>query len=132
MKKYRHYIKQNVYNHSIKVAILCYNHYKRHNTKKIILKELVRGALLHDYYLYDWHEKNSDHKFHGFTHPKKAYLNAIKKYPDLSKKEADMIRRHMFPLTIIPPKTKAGWLVCLYDKLAAISDYFGKNKLKLN
>ena len=55
MKNNKHHIKSNVYDHSIKVAYLCYNHYKKFETK-IDLQEFVRGALLHDYYLYDWHD----------------------------------------------------------------------------
>ncbi len=30
---------------------------------------------------------------------------------------------HMFPLTLIPPTTKEGWLICIFDKVAAKSDY---------
>lgn len=37
----------------------------------------------------------------------------------------------MFPLTPIPPQTKAGWLLCFYDKVAAVSDYLSENKWKL-
>lgn len=127
MKNYKHHIKGSVYDHSIKVAYLCYKHHKKFATR-IDLKEFVIGALLHDYYLYDWHD--GEHKLHGFTHAKIAYQNAIKKYPDLTIRQQDMIRRHMFPLTPIPPRTRGGWLVCFYDKVAAISDYFGKNKWK--
>ena len=36
---------------------------------KVNEKALVKGALLHDYFLYDWHEKRKGHHFHGFTHP---------------------------------------------------------------
>ena len=34
-------------------------------------RELIRGALLHDYFLYDWHipDKENPHKLHGFYHP---------------------------------------------------------------
>lgn len=37
---------------------------------------LVRGAFLHDLYLYDWHEKDGDHKWHGFHHADRALKNA--------------------------------------------------------
>lgn len=30
-------------------------------------RDLVRGALLHDYFLYDWHDKYSHEKLHGFS-----------------------------------------------------------------
>ena len=31
-------------------------------------KSLVRGALLHDYFLYDWHTPDPSHRLHGFHH----------------------------------------------------------------
>ncbi len=37
---------------------------------------MIRGAMLHDFYLYDWHEKN--HDWHGFTHADRAVENAKK------------------------------------------------------
>ena len=130
MKNNQHHVKSNVYNHSVKVAYLCYKHHKRFGTK-IDLQEFIRGALLHEYYLYDWHDRKPEHRYHGFMHPKRALKNALQKYPDLTEMEKDMIVRHMFPLTVIPPKTKAGWIICFYDKVAAISDYLGKNRWKL-
>ena len=36
---------------------------------------LVRGALLHDYFLYDWHKKDDGHRWHGFRHGKTAARN---------------------------------------------------------
>ena len=29
-------------------------------------RSLVRGALLHDYFLYDWHVPDPSHRLHGF------------------------------------------------------------------
>lgn len=129
MKTLRHHIKTSAYAHSIKVAYLCYQHHKRHGTR-IDRYFFVRGALLHDYYLYDRRNKSIRHKFHSFTHPKKALQNAKNAFPDLTPMEIDMIERHMFPLTPHPPKTRGGWLLCFYDKVAAISDLFGKNMWK--
>ena len=39
-------------------------------------RALIRGALLHDYFLYDWHDKANGHHWHGFTHPGTALHNA--------------------------------------------------------
>ena len=127
MRQYRHHIKGSVYDHSLKAAYLCYRHHRRFRSKTE-LSQLLRGALLHDYYLYDWHDKSTSHRFHGFTHPRRALKNALRRYPDLTGTEQDMILRHMFPLTPVPPRTAAGWLLCFYDKVAAVSDYFGENK----
>ena len=129
MKRCKHHIKGSVYDHSIKVAYLCYRHHKKHGTR-IELGEFVRGALLHDFYLYDWHDMLPGHRLHIFTHPKYALINAASYYPELTARQRDMIGRHMFPLTPMPPKTRAGWLICYYDKLAALGDYFEKNKWK--
>lgn len=128
MRNYKHHLHGCTYEHSIKVAHLCYRHYQRFGSK-VNLDELIRGALLHDFFLYDHHDKNGIEGVsglaHWFVHPKRALENARKAYPDLTKNEQDMIARHMFPLTLIPPKTRYGWVVCFYDKVAAIREFCG-------
>lgn len=37
---------------------------------------LVRGAFLHDFYLYDWHVPDKHHRLHGLSHPDTALRNA--------------------------------------------------------
>ena len=81
-------------------------------------RELIRGALLHDYFLYDWHEKNAGHRFHGFIHAGRALQNARKDFK-LTIREENIILRHMFPLNVVPPMCKEAWLVCLADKICA-------------
>ena len=82
---------------------------------------LVRGALLHDYFLYDWHEKDRSHCLHGFRHPSTALKNARADYP-LNRIEKNIIARHMFPLTPIPPTCREAWLVCIADKYCALQE----------
>lgn len=126
MRQYKHHINGTVYDHSIQVAYLCYKHYINHNSK-VNLNELLRGALLHDYFLYNRHDKTQhiNRFLHVFKHPKCALKNAETVYPDLTKTEIDMIKKHMFPLTVLPPTTRGGWLICFYDKLAAIKECCG-------
>ena len=81
-------------------------------------KVLIRGALLHDYFLYDWHNPDNGHRLHGFSHPYTSLKNAKRDY-SITKREADIIVKHMFPLTIVPPQTKEAWIVCLADKICA-------------
>jgi uncharacterized protein len=83
---------------------------------------LIRGALLHDYFLYDWHEPDDSHKWHGFFHAGKAWRNALRDIPDLSPKEENMIRRHMFPLNPIPPTCREAWILCLADKICSTQE----------
>ena len=82
------------------------------------LEEVRRAGLLHDYYLYDWHDGDSAHWSHGFTHGTVALNNAREDYPDLTAIERDAIEHHMFPL-VAPPRYGAGWIVSLIDKRCA-------------
>lgn len=88
-------------------------------------EELIKGALLHDYFLYDWHNRETCHPAHAVYHPTLALHNAQKDY-SLTEKERDIILHHMFPLTILPPKSREAWMVCLADKLCAMTETFGK------
>ena len=79
-----------VYRHSLAVAYFsCYLAEKMH--LKVRTREMIRGALLHDYFLYDWHEKSKDHRLHGFTHPARALKNAEQIF-DLTPVEKDIIK----------------------------------------
>jgi Predicted HD superfamily hydrolase len=84
---------------------------------------LVRGALLHDYFLYDWHVRDKSHGMHGFKHSVIALHNAERDF-ELNETEKDIIKRHMFPLVPIPPKSAEGAVVCVVDKLCSINEIF--------
>lgn len=107
-----------VYEHCVNVAIMCL---KIASVLPFQVNEraLVRGALLHDYFLYDWHEPG--HSWHGFTHPATALANARKDYR-LGAIEQDMIVKHMFPLTLSLPRYRESFIIVIADKLAAISE----------
>lgn len=83
------------------------------------LRSLVRGALLHDFFLYDWHEKQDIPGLHGLTHPQTALQNA-RKYFSLNEREENIILRHMWPLTWPAPKYKEAFVVCLADKYCSL------------
>ena len=87
--------------------------------------ELIRGALLHDYFLYDWHigDYAKPHKLHGFYHPGRALRNAKKEY-QLTPREQDIIKKHMWPLTIVPPMCREAWIVTTADKWCSLMETF--------
>ena len=89
---------------------------------RVARDELLRGALLHDYFLYDWHEKEAWHRFHGLRHPFFARANAEQDFPDLTARERNIIERHMFPLVVLPPTCREAWIVCLADKAVALRE----------
>lgn len=84
---------------------------------------LIRGALLHDFFLYDWHVPQASKGLHGYTHPRAALTNAETEF-DLNAVERDIILRHMFPLTIVPPRHIESWLVCIADKICSLEEIF--------
>lgn len=127
LKNYPHHGTIPIYSHVIKVAYLSYCYALKHHLK-VQYKELIEAALLHDLYFYDWHGKKGIH-LHGLFHPAKAVRNA-KQYYHPTKRVIRHMAHHMFPLTLIPPTTKEGWIICWCDKKASISDYRAVKKKK--
>ena len=82
---------------------------------------LLRGALLHDYFLYDWHDPDPSHRLHGFRHPFFALARAEEDF-ELTPRERNIIVRHMFPLVPVPPTCREAWIVCLADKWCALCE----------
>ena len=78
-------------------------------------RSLIRGAMLHDFFLYDWHTGGGGKGLHGFTHPKAALRNAEARFP-LTDRERDIIVKHMWPLTPAFPKYGESYLVSIADK----------------
>lgn len=121
MKKYIQHGRTTTYAHCIAVAYYSY----LITTKlpiKLDSKSIIRGALLHDFYLYDWHIPDDSHKFHGFVHPMFALRNS-KKYFKLNKIEEDIIKKHMWPLTVTRvPQCREAFLVSLVDKYCSLAE----------
>ena len=80
-----------VFDHSVNVAITSLRLSEKLNAAGIRVnrRELIRGALLHDYFLYDWHEKDRSHSWHGFRHPATALKNARNDF-ELTRVEEDI------------------------------------------
>ena len=128
LKTFTQHGETTVFEHCLSVAkfSLLMAHFLERTLKISIDKDsLVRGALLHDYFLYDWHEKGEGHSLHGFFHPRKAWENARQDMP-LSDIEKNIILRHMFPLTMVPPQFREAWLVCAADKICAMKETVSK------
>ena len=104
--------------HSIAVAYWCERAAWRYGLTRH-LDELRRAALLHDYFLYNWHEPDPEHFGHALVHGARACANARRDFPDLTPREANAITNHMFPLAVLPPRYREGWLVTCADKVCA-------------
>ncbi len=90
---------------------------------KLDYKIAARGGILHDLFYYDWRVKDKSHRLHGYYHPGVALKNAKKLCGEnLTAKEQDIIKRHMWPLTITPPRYAESFIVSLCDKYCATQE----------
>ncbi len=106
-----------------KISLLIANSLEKTLGIKVDKRSLVRGALLHDYFLYDWHDKAPGRNVHGFTHPGIACRNADRDF-ELNDIERDIIKKHMFPLTPFLPMHRESFIVTIADKWCALAETF--------
>lgn len=111
------------YDHCLSVCYIALRMAQRLNIA-VDERSMVRGALLHDYFLYDWHDPDNLRPLHGFTHPGEALRSALEEF-ELNDVERNVIHRHMFPLTPVPPRYREAVLVSLADKVSAVLETFG-------
>ena len=127
--QYKQHGNTSIFEHSIAVAYTSFWIASKLHFK-VDYAMLIRGALLHDYFLYDWHERNNNHRLHAFSHPRKAMQNACEDF-ELTSKEKNIILRHMFPLTPIPPYYLESWIVCVADKYCALKETLRINEIQI-
>ena len=126
MKNYKAHGKKDVYTHCIDVAKMAYQLNDKFSLNAD-LNTLLIGALLHDFYLYDWHDAPINTKLfemHGYTHAKIAKENAVK-YFDIDEDVQKVIECHMWPLTLRSfPNSKEAFIVSVADKICALKETF--------
>ena len=125
LKSFRQHRATTRFDHSKNGALCSYN-----ISKKLRLKvdgeALARGAMLHDFFMYDTKSKEVSAYRHGFKHAEVAMRNAMLIY-SLSTLEKNIIYSHMWPLNITHlPKSKEAALVCVADKYCAVKEFFGR------
>ena len=80
-------------------------------------RSVARAGLLHDYFLYDWHQPHL--RWHGFHHSSAALANADRDF-SLNRMEKDIIGKHMWPLTPAPPRYRESLIVSMVDKYCTV------------
>ena len=112
-----------ILNHVEAVSYLAYRICKR---LRLDFRSAARGGLLHDFFLYDWRNHDAPdlprEKYHGFEHPKIALENAERHF-DLNEIERDIILKHMWPLTLVPPRYKESFIVTFVDKYVSSREF---------
>ena len=122
----------NCYEHSFKVAKKAIRKSIKSAKKNLNLEVVLIGAILHDYYLYDWRQDRSRLKGHANNHPGIAIENAIRDF-DISEEVKAVIKSHMWPINIRTfPNTKEARIVSLADKAVTIGESLSTKKYKQN
>ncbi len=123
MENYRQHYSVSCLEHSILVAYISFWFCKKFRIKADY-RSLIRGAMLHDFMLYNWRERCESGFEHLRNHPVNAYNNSIK-YFDINEKEKDIILKHMWPLTFKMPKYKESFIVNFADSICAVFEACG-------
>jgi len=116
--------------HMLKVS---YYSYKIAKALRLDYREVARGGLLHDFYTEEISECDSIKEkvlLFSIKHPEEAAENALN-YFDLSEKEINIIKSHMFPIDYKIPKYAESWIVSLVDKVLSIGEVSKKFSYKL-
>jgi uncharacterized protein len=130
LKNYYHH-NSSIFEHVKKVSYLSYLLCK---FLKFDYISAARAGLLHDFFLYDWRNHDlpdlAKEKFHGLHHPAIALENS-RKYFEVNDIESDIILKHMWPLTLIPPKYKESIIVSIADKYISSEEFAQSFKEKI-
>lgn len=137
-KLFLHHHDMSVWDHSILVS---FNSYLVGRYFNADLRVCAIAGLLHDFYSQAWlsspeiealdggkyavslKQKKSLFKMHGFVHASDAAKNYVKYYPELEDKRiTNSIKRHMFPLNIVPPRYKEGFIITMIDKWNSVHE----------
>lgn len=117
--------------HSLKVS---YYSYKIAKSLKLDYIEVARGGLLHDFYLGTIAEESTVKdklKLYSVAHPKEAVKNSKMNF-NITDKEEDIIKSHMFPVDFKIPKYAESWIVSFVDKGVSINEFAKKFSYKLS
>ena len=137
-KYFMHHHNLTVWDHSILVSFKAFKIARVIGADKRVC---AIAGLLHDFYTQAWLYSDElaqieDGKYlqeigvrkplfkmHGFTHGADAAENYVKFFPELEDDRiTDSIKKHMFPMTIVPPKYIEGYILTSVDKLNSLKE----------
>ncbi len=138
-KIFPHHHNMSVWDHSILVSFRSFIVAKTFHASEEVC---AIAGLLHDFYPWSWiyseeleeldegiylfelrRKKKGLFDLHGFTHANAASINYVKYFPELeNKRVTNAIKRHMFPLNIVPPRYKESLIITIIDKLNSVNE----------
>ena len=119
MEAYTQHGETSCLRHSINVSYLSYLYCRDHGWQaRAAAREIGYPLLVRPSY------------FHGLTHPRRALENAQRLF-SLTDREKNIILRHMWPLTITPPKYREAYVIVMFDKYCSLMETFHKPVMEL-
>ena len=118
-----HHYKSNVAEHSLHVAgeaCRIAGWLNRHGFS-ISYEDVVRGSLLHDIGMTDSRVAECRPWRKAYAHPRRGTDIAGSEYRENAVVQ-NTIRRHMWPICVIPPRHISGWIVVAADKICSIRE----------
>ena len=119
LNSFRQHLKTTRFMHSLNVSYISWCLARRFRCDA---RAAARAGLLHDFFLYDFRDKQPTRELQAFYHPKVAAYNSTNHF-NISEKEANAILSHMFPLGPLPT-SKEAWLITCADKICATMELF--------
>lgn len=121
LDRYKRHGNITCFRHSVAVAYYSYLLCSRLG-KGVNCRSVIRGALLHDFFPYENHEKRTRGP-RGRSYSK-AVLENAESYFWLNIVERDIIQMHRWPLTVKLPKYKETFVVSMVDKCCCVVETF--------
>lgn len=112
----------NCYEHCFKVAKKSMRRAISSHKKNLNYDAILVGAILHDYYLYDWRIDHKKRKRHGRNHPYIAASNSQRDFA-ISDEVKKIIESHMWPINMKEfPQSKEAKIVSICDKMVSLCE----------
>lgn len=120
-----HHLHGTVLDHTINVCVasLKLSRFFKKRGVKVNERDLIRAALCHDLGMVGREEKYRHRVDSWGKHPKESVRIARSLLPDLSEKEEEMIRNHMWPAGGSLPGSNEAKILSLADKYASMADW---------
>ena len=122
-EKIPHHRYENVAEHSLRVAKQSYRMavWLRKHGFRVDYGDVVRGSLLHDIGMTESDIHKSPGWRKAYRHPKEGAEIAEREF-HANAVQKNAVRRHMWPISVIPPVHTAGWIIGSSDKYCSVKE----------
>ena len=124
---------ENIQTHSLETAGLALAIARWLGRHGIMMNEadVVRASLLHDIGMTEERVSMQPSYVKAYSHPRAGVCIARDEF-DANKNQVNAIAHHMWPICIVPPRTREGWTVLAADKLCSLAEAYKIVKRRVN